>query len=482
MKITLLILIGFLTIALGSLAMVASKVQDNIAIQYSQASEEPLVDFAHLLAALLEGEIQEGKIDVSNYGESIREAFRRDIQAKIYHLEKTELSTNIYITDENGIVVFDSQDNGKREGLDYSQFNDVYLTWQGKYGKRASRIDPEDSRTTVFYVAAPIRHEGSIIGTLTVFRAETVMAPFAEQSQKLVANWTLTAGLITAFLGAIWIYWLLHPIRNLTEHARLISIGASRELPVTGRAELRKLSIALEEMRRELEGKHYVENYVQALTHELKSPLAAIRGAAELIDESMPAEKRQHFLNNILAETSRSEDLVRRLVHLAALESQSSLATREKIEVSKWVADMLDDTRPAFEAKELKLTIDDQLSETDAIEGDPLMIQIAFRNVVNNAIDFSPVGGEVTIECRKDDFDRLQIIVSDSGPGLPDYAIDRVFDRFYSLKNKETGRKGAGIGLALTREAMALHQGTIRLENRQNSGTRAVLSFPIIRG
>jgi len=72
-------------------------------------------------------------------------------------------------------------------------------------------------------------------------------------------------------------------------------------------------------MRRELEGKHYVENYVRALTHELKSPLAAIRGAAELIDDSMPENRRRKFLDNILIETTRSEDMVRRLVQLASV-------------------------------------------------------------------------------------------------------------------------------------------------------------------
>ncbi|MDF1812459.1 MAG: two-component system sensor histidine kinase CreC [Verrucomicrobiales bacterium] len=476
MKITVLILCGFLVIAVGSLTLMARKIRDNIEIQYSQAAEEPLVDFAHLFASIIETDIRGGKIDPSRFRESFRNAYQRDFLAKIYNLEKSEIHTHVYITDEKGVVIFDSE-NGKREGEDYSQFNDVYLSWQGKYGVRSSRINRDDSRTSVFFIGAPIRDGDKMIGTLTVSRPETAMAPFAEESRNKVVKWSIMAALSTTLLGAIWIYWLLHPIRNLTEHARMIASGDSRQLPVTGRAELRKLSLALEEMRRELEGKHYVENYVQALTHELKSPLAAIRGAAELIDESMPADKRKHFLDNILSETVRTEDLVRRLVQLASLESQSTLKTREEVFPCEVIKEALADLAAAIESRKLEVqTIG--MDEGCSISGDPLMLRIAFRNILNNAIDFSPTGGTLKISCQKFD-DRLEIAVADEGPGIPDYAMERTFERFYSLKNQTTGRKGSGIGLCFARESMELHGGEVTLRNRESSGAIATLVFPV---
>ena len=294
------------------------------------------------------------------------------------------------MTDEKGTVIFDSE-NGKREGQDFSQYNDVFLTWKGEYGARASRVNPEDPRTSVFFIGAPIYHEEKIIGVLTVSRPETAMAPFADQSRNFVLKWSAIAAGTTMILGAIWAYWLLHPIRRLTRNARLIASGDNLEIPVTGYASLRELSLALEEMRRELEGKHYVENYVQALTHELKSPLAAIRGAAELIDESMPREKRERFLSNILAETARSEDLVRRLVQLASLESQSSLATREQVNLKELIGEALEESKAAIESRQFAIETSG-CDQDIVVEGDPLMLRIAFRNILNNAIDFSPPG------------------------------------------------------------------------------------------
>lgn len=475
MKITVIILAGFFVIALGSLALLARNVRNHIEVQYSQAAEEPLVDFAYLFASLIELDIENGSVDPSRFREAFTNTYRKKITARIHTFEKDSIQTHIYVTDENGIVIFDSE-NGQREGEDYSRYNDVYLCWQGQYGARASRANVRNSRSTVFYIAAPIKDGDRMIGTLTVSRPETAMAPFADQSRDLVVRWSILAAMSTIVLGVVWIYWILHPIRNLTRHARAIATGESRAMPVTGKAELRDLSTALEDMRRELEGKHYVENYVQAVTHELKSPLAAIRGAAELIDDSMPQEKRIRFLENILSETARSEDLVRRLVQLASLESQSSLATREPVRLDLVIEEAVSDAQAALESKSLSVDFT-RSGNTLEIEGDPLMLQVALRNLLDNAIDFSPPGGVITIAMTKSD-DRTDISVRDEGPGIPQFAIGRTFERFYSLKNRETGRKGSGIGLCLTREAMELHGGEVSLENLPDGGACATLSFP----
>ena len=474
MRITLLIIAGFLLIAGGGFFFLMTTISEDVERQYSQASEEPLVDFAHLFAALLEQDVEEGKIDITKFREGFSNAYKREFLARIYQLEKREIHTHVYVTNEAGIVIFDSE-NGEREGEDFSNYNDVFLAAQGEYGVRASRSDPNDSRTTVFYVAAPVFHGEKMIGTLSVSRPETAMAPFAEESRKLV----LEAGLITAIvvfvLGTLWAYLVLSPIRKITRQALLIAKGEKESLPATGLGELRTLSIALEEMRRELEGKHYVANYVQALTHELKSPLAAIRGAAELIDDSMPEENRRRFIVNILSETKRSEDMVRRLVQLASVESQSTLAKTEKVSLGQLISEELDGLKLVAETKQLKLS-KEGFDALDDIDGDPLMIRIAVRNVLNNAFDFSPSGESVELEIRESDA-TLDFYIRDRGPGLPEYAAGRVFERFYSLKNEVTGRKGSGIGLTFVKATAELHRGSAELINREGGGAEMKLSF-----
>ena len=476
MRITLLIVAGFLVIAGSGFFILMRTISEDIERQYSQASEEPLVDFAHLFAGLLEQDVREGKIDVTRFREGFREAYGREFLAKIYQLEKSKIHTQVYITDENGIVIYDS-DGGRREGQDYSRYNDVYLARKGEYGVRASRENPDDSRSTVFYIAAPIHQDDELIGTLTVSRPEKAMAPFADESKDLVIRWSIRTGVIVFLVASLWAYLVLHPIRSLTRHALNIAGGEQTTVPETGVAELRSLSRALEKMRAELEGRHYVETYVRALTHELKSPLAAIRGAAELVDEHMPEEKRRRFLDLILAETTRSEDMVRRLVQLAAIESRTHLATRERIDLAALVREEVAEFAPSATTRGVEVVLSGSAGAV-TISGDPLMLRIAVRNVLQNAIDFSPDGGRVVIEVTEGGGGAAAAVrVIDQGPGLPDYAKDRVFDRFYSLKNEVTGRKGSGIGLSFVKAAMELHGGTATLENGEGGGAVAELWF-----
>lgn len=474
MRITLLIIAGFLVIAGGGFFFLMTTISEDVERQYSQASEEPLVDFAHLFAALLEQDVEEGKIDVTKFREGFSNAFKREFLARIYQLEKSKIHTHVYVTNESGIVIFDSE-SGKREGEDFSNYNDVFLAARGDYGVRASRSDPDDSRTTVFFVAAPIFHGDKRVGTLTVSRPEFAMAPFAEESRKLV----IEAGFITAIvvftLGVLWAYLVLSPIRIITRQALRIAKGEQESLPPSGVGELRSLSLALEEMRRELEGKHYVENYVQALTHELKSPLAAIRGAAELIDESMPEEKRRRFLDNILSETTRSEEMVRRLVQLASVESQSTLSSKETVSLSAFVKEELQGFSAILETKQLRV-MTDGFEDPFPIDCDPLMVRIAIRNGLNNAFDFSPHEGEIELKLIGKD-EVVSLLIRDQGPGIPDYAGGRVFDRFYSLKNEVTGRKGSGIGLTFVQATMELHGGEAALANRDEGGAELAMRF-----
>jgi two-component system sensor histidine kinase CreC len=96
---------------------------------------------------------------------------------------------------------------------------------------------------------------------------------------------------------------------------------------------------------------------------------------------------------------------------------------------------------------------------------------------VENAIDFSSAGAVVVIDLYAEG-DEIVLTIDDRGPGIPEYALGKVFDRFYSLRHHQSGRKGTGLGLNLVKEAAELHHGSITLENRAEGGARAMLRFP----
>jgi len=113
-----------------------------------------------------------------------------------------------------------------------------------------------------------------------------------------------------------------------------------------------------------------------------------------------------------------------------------------------------------------------------AVRGDRQLLQEALANLVQNALEFSPRGSVVTLGVHAED-GQACVTVADGGPGVPEYALARVFERFYSLERPSSGRKSTGLGLSLVREIMHLHGGAVSLENRQEGGALATLRLPV---
>jgi two-component system sensor histidine kinase CreC len=222
-------------------------------------------------------------------------------------------------------------------------------------------------------------------------------------------------------------------------------------------------------MRDALEGRQHAERYTQVLAHEVKAPLAAIRGAAELLEEEMPAEQRRKFMANIRGEAARIQQIVERLLELSSLEARKALRQTEPMAVAGLIDEVSDAMRPAFEGARVNLireAVDAQVT------GERVLLREALVNLVQNALDFSPSGAVVRLKASRET-NRILFTVEDEGPGVPDYAKARVFERFYSLPRPGSTRKSTGLGLALVREIAHLHGGDAMLENRPEKGARA---------
>lgn len=443
-----------------------------------QATEEVMVDASHLLAELVEDEMSRNALDTTKLREVFKGAHSREFEAQIYAHLKKRVGLNAYLTDANGIVIFDS-DNGKREGENYAKRRDVNFTLRGLYGARSSREDPNNAFTSILYVAAPVGDPKQPYGVLTVYKPQADALPMIQEHRKLItrACFLIGGGILTLII--IVFLWLFRPIGKITEYARAIERGERPPLPKIGIGrEVNTLSHALESMRQALEGRHFAERYIRTLTHELKSPLAGIRGAAELLDENMPAEDRKRFLGNIRAETARAERLINRLVELAALESKSHLDAPLLIDVRDVIQQAIDQAKPLADLRHIVLAID--LPDIPVtIKGDAFILRAAITNLMENAIDFSPEKEEVTITLEIMENEAV-LRIRDIGPGIPDYARERVFERFFSLRHQTTaGRKGTGLGLPLVKEVAELHQGHVGFTCPQTGGTVFELRLPL---
>ncbi|MBW3566934.1 MAG: two-component system sensor histidine kinase CreC [Proteobacteria bacterium] len=387
-------------------------------------------------------------------------------------MRNTTPNLRVYVTDREGTVVYDS--NGADVGADYSRWNDVYLTLRGEYGARATREDPKDEFSTVYYVAAPVRLAGELLGIVSVGKPNRALLPYLRASETRIRFIAVLLLAAAVFLGAVFAAWITRSIRRLTTYANAVSSGQPVPLPTFRERELATLGNAMARMREELEGREYVENTVQALTHELKSPLAAIHGAVELLDENPEAESRRRFLDNIRSESTRMQRIVERMLQLASVERRDVLEQSESVALLDVIRAAVQSRHAAFGARSLTA---ETPKENATVIGDGFLLEQAVGNLLDNAIDFSPVGGIVSIRIARDR-EGVSLHVADQGTGVPQYARSRVFERFYSLPRPDTQRRSTGLGLSFVREVARLHGGSISLTNPSGGGALADLRLP----
>ncbi len=480
------ILLVYLLLIGGGYVYLVTSILEAIRPRYLESMEASLIDAAAFLAAVAETHVTpDERIDVAPLRSAFDAAVARPLDAQIYSVHKTAVDLRVYLTDAAGIVLYDS-DAGREEGRDYSRWNDVLLTLQGRYGARASRLDLEDESSLVIHVAAPVRRDDRIVGVLSVGKPTANINALVDsvRTRVLVAG-VIGGGLVLA-VGIAFSVWLTTPIEKLTAYARAVRDGRPARLPrrLAGR-EVSELRQAFDEMRAALDGKAHVERYTQALAHEIKAPLAALRGAAELLaedDASMPPAQRARFLQNLRTESARIQAIVEKLLQLAALENRRTLKAPAPVELAQLLRETLAAAEPALRAKNIRANLDAPAPQT--VNGDRFLLVQAVSNLLQNALEFTPPAGAITLALRPAgsasnaaDTDHAVITVDDTGPGLPDYALPRVFERFYSLPRPDTGAKSTGLGLALVREIAHLHGGEITLENLPAGGTRATLTL-----
>lgn len=471
------IFLAFAPVVIAGFYLLLSWILRDIRPQPLKAMEESLVDTANILAALLEARADvAGAPDPTDLRAVLDRAGRKQFAATVYELDKTSVNLRVYVTDAAGKVIFDS-DGGRAEGQDYSRWNDVYLTLQGKYGARATRTNPEDFYSTVIYVAAPVVVGGKTIGVVTVAKPTESVKLFITRTSRKIVLAGLIVGLAVALVSLLLAHWLTRPIKRLTAYAVAVRNGERAAPPELGRGEMAVMGQALEEMRDALEGKKYIEEYIQALTHEIKAPLTSIRGAAELLQEEMPAENRARFLGNIQRESLRLQELADRLSTLAQLETRKGLAEAAPVDLADVAHEVADDAAPQLEQKGLHL--ENRVAAGARLRGEPFLLRLAAGNLLQNAIDFTPAGGTITLAGTAGPAG-VTLTVADTGPGVPDYALARVFEKFYSLQRPGTRQKSSGLGLAIVREVAELHGGTATLENQPGGGALATLTFPAV--
>ncbi len=473
MRIGLRIFLGFLLIASLAAFFLARTFTQEVRPGVRQGMEVALGDAANLLAEAAGPELRAGTLQAGAFAKAVQRYRARRPNSQVWGRDAGGPGFRVYVTDDAGRVVYDSA--GEAVGQDYSRRNDVYLTLRGRYGARSTRTDPTDPATSVMHVAAPILDEGRIAGVLTVANPTRSVQPFAEASERKVMKAGLALMAAALLVGLGLTLWLTRAVNRLKAYAAEAAEGRKAVLPPLD-GELAELGRALETMREKLEGRAYAEAYVHTLTHEMKSPLAAIRGAAELLeDPAMGDGDRRRFVANIQASEARLRALIERMLDLASLQNRQGLKDPAELDLAEVAARVLDSKRTLVERAGLR--VDTNIPAGSRVRGEAFLLEQALSNLLDNALAFSPAGGVVTLAVEPCE-GGLELVVRDQGPGLPDFALGRAFEAFYALPKPGSEAKGTGLGLAFVKEIAELHGGSAAIANLPGGGAEARIRLP----
>ena len=301
-----------------------------------------------------------------------------------------------------------------------------------------------------------------LLGILLLLTAWSLV--YAKQHVLLL----LTASLLV--LGAL-AWWLARSISRIRRYAEAMAANRPAPQPQFGDSYLYRLVHAVAHLRDELDHRQHIENYVLGLTHELKTPLTAQQAALELLQDSPLSPDQQQLLDRIRRNTQKQKQLIARLLELARLENRDSLNDIQTVDLSNLAAQAAQESRAALQAKQLHIALN---CPQQTVQGDPLLLRQAIDNLLYNAIDFAETGSEIRLSLTRSR-NRTELAVYNQGSPVPDYALAKIPQRFYSLPRAD-GSRSSGLGLSFTTEIMRLHHGRLMLANREN-GVEALLLF-----
>lgn len=222
---------------------------------------------------------------------------------------------------------------------------------------------------------------------------------------------------------------------------------------------------------------HALENersFTGDAAHELRRPLAALRVQAQVAARAQGDEVRRKALDQIISGVDRATHLVDQLLTLSRLDAADALQDLTRVDLYRTAASSVRElTRLA-----LGRSVDVHIAGSEGIQilGDPVYVGLLMRNLLENAIAYSPPGGEVSVELGRSDAGAL-LMISDCGPGIPENEREKAFQRFHRLE--DAAQKGSGLGLSIVRKIAELHRARVSLVDRPGGGLRVEVRFPL---
>ena len=229
-------------------------------------------------------------------------------------------------------------------------------------------------------------------------------------------------------------------------------------------------------VRRQFRLQRQQQNFVMAVTHELKTPISVSRLNLEtLLKYNLDEEKKTKLLHMTLQETLRLDTLINNILISSQLDGNSYKVSKEDLNLSDLAKDMVHQFANRYPDRKLQTGIQDEVE----FAGDPLLLKLLVSNLLENANKYSPRGKPIEIKLVQHDGE-VNLEVNDEGQGIPDEEKKNVFEKFYRIGSEQTRKtQGTGLGLYLCRKIVADHNGTIQLKDNHPQGSKFIVQFPV---
>ena len=358
--------------------------------------------------------------------------------------------------------------------------------------------DPRSHAEHKVFSAAEVIHNNELQGYLyVVLGGKTYEALASDISGSYVGRATLVALLVivatAAAVGLLVFNLLTRRLKNLSRKMRRIAEPDNAQLTPAGSDhsgdEIERLARTFDAMSARIadqfaqlkENDRLRRELVSNISHDLRTPLSAMQGYVETLiikGDRLPAEERDRYLRIARRHTIRLGTLIGDLFELSKLDSASISPEREAFSLAELVQDVALEFQLDAEQKDVALSIRAEPGAALTV-GDIGLIQRVLENLVRNAIKFTPANGEVTIAVAQRP-QSLAVTVSDTGPGIAQDDLPRIFDRFYRAVNGEEARSdSSGLGLAIVKRILDLHESRITVESKLDAGTTFEFELPI---
>ena len=466
-----------------------------------ESAKEVMVEVATMFSKIASQNIIDGEINLTTFGGIIFDYFQSP------HGDERLQNLAIYITDKDGFLILDSR--GLSLGTDMKSHSVVGSALSGQQG--ISRISTEPVRgpwkargiNIEYFFKPEFLHVSSTIydNRQEVQGVLVLVAPMLDLMDRTrLWRFIFYIFLLSLFFGALGSYRISRNIRRVEKYTRELFKGEDVSIPNVN-VQFNKLAVAIEEARSEVELKDDVEEYIDTLAHELRTPITGIRLTAEnlltpmgiesyLLEEkddkkskvlTKEIKKRREFIRSILDSNKQMDSLVSRLLALSRIERRDKLTNTEKLKILPLIENVLKvygTHNRLIVSKNITINLDG-VDKKSTVFAEKILLEQALGNILKNALDFSPKGGTITIKASESNT-AVSIVVLDEGPGIPPHVSSKLFTRFFSVARPDTGRRGTGLGLRFVRKIMQLHGGDITLKNRLlQDGAEAKLRFPL---